>query len=152
MYPLKQVLLAENLDELFKNNILWLKWSQSTGKLNRKIVIDFLLCVCQFKWIINIKTTILFLQEWRSSKSCRFMEQDFQRHGGDWDVGWGAEVDLLHPGRHLPLGCSGRSEGTEQQATVCAARRGPEGLTADRNHSRGACQADLCLRGILNPQ
>lgn len=152
MYPLKQVLLAKNSDELFKNNILWLKWSRSTGKLNRKIVIDFLLCVWQFKWISNIKTTILFLQEWRSSKSCRFMEQDFQRHGGDWDVGWGAEVDLLHPGRHLPLGCGGRSEGTEQQATVCPARRGPEGLTADRNHTGGAGQTDLCLRGILNPQ
>lgn len=152
MYPLKQVLLAENLDELFKNNILWLKWSRSTGKLNRKIVKDFLLCVCQFKWISNIKTTILFLQEWRSSKSCRFMEQDLQCHGGDWDVGWGAAVNLLHLGCHLPLGCSGRSEGTEQQATVCPTCRCPEGLTADRNHTGGAGQADLCLRGVLNPQ
>lgn len=61
--------------QLSRNNILWLNWSWSTGMLNRKIVIDFLLCV-RFKWISNIKTSILFLQEWRSSKSCRFMEQD----------------------------------------------------------------------------
>lgn len=62
--------------QLSRNNILWLNWSWSTGKLNRKIVIDFLLCGVRFKWISNIKTSVLFLQEWRSSKSCRFMEQD----------------------------------------------------------------------------
>lgn len=80
------------------------------------------------------------------------MEQDLQRHGGDRDVGRGAEVDQLHPGRHIPPGCSWCSEGTEQQATVCPTGRSSEGLTADWNHTGGAGKADLFLRGILNPQ